>query len=99
MFDIAINRDNDSLRQNKPSISIHNVNTLHAKPALSAASVSHPGIAALLSLMIPGAGQMDRGRVGSGMAWLICTAIGYLCFIVPGLILHLICIIKAATDA
>lgn len=30
-----------------------------------------PGIAAVLSLIIPGAGQMYRGAVGRGLVWLI----------------------------
>lgn len=56
------------------------------------------GIAAVLSLVIPGAGQMYRGHVGRGLVWLICVVIGYAMFIVPGLILHIVCIVMAATD-
>ena len=55
------------------------------------------GVAAVLSLIIPGAGQMYKGRVGAGILWLICTAFGYVVLIVPGLILHLICILNAAS--
>ena len=56
-----------------------------------------PGIAALLSLIIPGAGQMYKGNVASGLAWLFFTIIGYVLLIIPGLILHLICIIAATS--
>jgi hypothetical protein len=57
----------------------------------------NPGIAALLSLIIPGAGQMYRGNIGIGILWLIFVTIGYFMFIIPGIILHLICIITAAS--
>ncbi|WP_416445727.1 hypothetical protein ACH3O9_07155 [Leeuwenhoekiella sp. A16] len=57
----------------------------------------NPGDAALLSFFIPGVGQMYKGDVGTGIAWLIFTYLGYFLLIIPGLILHLICIITAAT--
>jgi TM2 domain-containing membrane protein YozV len=55
------------------------------------------GIAALLSLIIPGAGQMYKGHVGAGLVWLIVVVIGYVAFILPGLLLHFICILTAAS--
>jgi TM2 domain-containing membrane protein YozV len=55
------------------------------------------GVAAVLSLFIPGAGQMYKGRVGQGIVWLIFTVIGYFMMIIPGIILHLICIFHAAS--
>jgi TM2 domain-containing membrane protein YozV len=56
-----------------------------------------PGVAAILSLVIPGAGQMYKGNVGSGLAWLFFVVIGYFLFIVPGVILHIICIVTATS--
>lgn len=56
------------------------------------------GVAAVLSLIIPGAGQMYRGDIASGLLWLIGTVIGYCVFIIPGLILHFCCVVKAGTD-
>jgi predicted nucleic acid-binding Zn ribbon protein len=56
-----------------------------------------PGVAALLSFLIPGAGQMYKGNVGSGLAWLIFVIIGYIFLVIPGIILHLICIFAAAS--
>lgn len=56
-----------------------------------------PGVAAVLSLVIPGAGQMYKGDVGAGFAWLIGTVIGYVAFIVPGLIAHILCVVSAAS--
>ena len=54
-----------------------------------------PGIAALLSFIIPAAGQMYKGDVVKGLFWLLFVIIGYAAYIIPGLILHLICIITA----
>lgn len=56
-----------------------------------------PGVAAVLSLIIPGAGQMYKGNVLSGLFWLFIVIIGYVFLIIPGLILHLICIVLAAS--
>jgi len=57
----------------------------------------NPGIAGLLSLLIPGAGQMYKGQIGNGLVWLLCVTLGYMFFIVPGLVLHLFCIAGAAS--
>jgi hypothetical protein len=57
-----------------------------------------PGVAAVLSLVIPGAGQMYRGHVGRGFMWLALTVCGYCAFILPGLIAHICCVIMAATQ-
>jgi TM2 domain-containing membrane protein YozV len=56
----------------------------------------NPGIAAVLSLVIPGAGQMYKGHVVRGLVWLAVVSIGYASIIVPGLLLHVICILMAA---
>lgn len=56
-----------------------------------------PGIAAVLSLIIPGAGQMYKGEILTGLLWLIIVPIGYLMLIFPGLILHFVCIILASS--
>jgi TM2 domain-containing membrane protein YozV len=34
-------------------------------------------------MIIPGAGQMYAGKIGSGLLWLMAVAIGYVQFIVP----------------
>ena len=57
----------------------------------------NPGIAALLSFIIPGAGQMYRGYIGTGIAWFFLVIIGYVAFIIPGIVFHLICIFMAAS--
>jgi hypothetical protein len=54
------------------------------------------GIAALLSLIIPGAGQMYKGQVLNGLVWLIVVVVGYAALVVPGVLLHLCCIAGAS---
>jgi TM2 domain-containing membrane protein YozV len=44
----------------------------------------NPGVAAVLSLVIPRAGQMYKGQIGPGIWWLIGTVFGYCVFIIPG---------------
>lgn len=56
----------------------------------------NPGIAALLSLVLPGAGQLYKGQVFNGLAWFVFVMAGYVMFIVPGLILHFCCILGAS---
>jgi TM2 domain-containing membrane protein YozV len=63
--------------------------------ATSPQAAWNPGIAAVLSLVIPGAGQMYKGQLGRGFAFLFGAAIGYVLLIVPGLVVHLIAIIDA----
>jgi TM2 domain-containing membrane protein YozV len=53
------------------------------------------GTAAVLSLFIPGAGQVYKGQIGPGLVWGIVTVLGYLALVVPGLIVHIICIYNA----
>jgi hypothetical protein len=54
-----------------------------------------PGVAAVLSLVIPGAGQIYKGQLGTGLVWFFAVIIGYILLIVPGLILHILCIVTA----
>jgi TM2 domain-containing membrane protein YozV len=57
----------------------------------------NPGIAALCSFFIPGLGQVYKGQVFNGLVWFLLVLVGYFCFIIPGLILHLFCILGAAS--
>lgn len=66
-------------------------------PPAPTATPPNNGIAAILSLVIPGAGQMYKGKVGAGIIWLLVVVVGYAALIVPGLILHLVCILNAAS--
>jgi TM2 domain-containing membrane protein YozV len=53
-------------------------------------------VAAVLSLVIPGAGQMYKGKMAMGIAWLVLTVLGYLTLLMPGLLLHFMCVFQAA---
>ncbi len=53
-------------------------------------------VAIILSLILPGLGQLYKGQVINGIVWFIATVIGYAAMIVPGLVLHLLCICGAA---
>jgi TM2 domain-containing membrane protein YozV len=78
-----------------------NVGVQNVQPAPLARHVGkyvNPGAAAALSFFWPGAGQMYAGRIGSGLAWGAFTLAGYL-LIVPGLILHVLCMFSAASHA
>ena len=54
-----------------------------------------PGIAMLLSFLIPGAGQLYKGQALAGIVWFFAVCFGYLILIIPGLLLHLGCIVEA----
>lgn len=55
----------------------------------------NPGVAALLSFIIPGAGQIYKGNIFTGLLWLVFVVIGYFMMVLPGVLLHIICIYKA----
>jgi len=46
--------------------------------------------------LIPGAGQIYKGQPINGIVWFVLTVAGYIAFIIPGVVLHLCCIIGAA---
>jgi len=56
-----------------------------------------PGIAAVLSFFVPGLGQLYKGQILNGIVWFFFVGFGYLALILPGLILHLLCIVGAAS--
>jgi hypothetical protein len=56
-----------------------------------------PAVAGLLSFLIPGVGQMYKGKILVGIAWLIFTSIGYVLLLFPGILLHIICIVTATS--
>ncbi len=58
-----------------------------------------PGVAAVLSLIIPGAGYMYAGRVGAGLALLAFTIAGYALSISPGAFIHILVIFASIRAA
>lgn len=65
-------------------------------PAPAPPRAWNPGVATVLSLVIPGAGQMYKGQVLNGLAWLFVVLVGYAALLVPGLVLHVCCILGAS---
>ena len=57
---------------------------------------SSRGVAILFNLFWPGIGQIYQGRAFAGLFFMVCTPVGYLFLLIPGLILHVICILDAA---
>jgi TM2 domain-containing membrane protein YozV len=64
-----------------------------------AARYINPGTAGVLSFLWPGAGQIYTGHVGAGIGWMIGTGVGYVFLVIPGLILHFLCILSALKHA
>jgi len=58
-----------------------------------------PGIATVLAIFLCGSGQVYNGELGKGLALLIGTIIGTMCFIIPGLIVWIYSIYDAYTTA
>jgi hypothetical protein len=54
------------------------------------------GMALLLSLFLPGLGHLYKGQPFSALFWLVITPLGYLAFVVPGVVLHLLCLLSAS---
>jgi TM2 domain-containing membrane protein YozV len=59
----------------------------------------NPGTAAVLSLIVPGAGHLYAARPIAAIGWFALVSLGYLMLIVPGIILHVLCIASAASTA
>jgi len=53
-------------------------------------------IAGVLSLVIPGLGQLYKGQFLRAVLWFLVVGAGYWFFFVPGLVLHFFCILGAA---
>ena len=58
-----------------------------------------PGIAAVLSVLLPGLGQVYNGRLLPGALWLAATSVAYWAILVPGFIVHAFCVWGAYRDA
>ncbi|MGE0756074.1 MAG: hypothetical protein AB7O38_03600 [Pirellulaceae bacterium] len=52
-------------------------------------------VAMLLSLVLPGLGQLYKRQAINGLVWFIIVLSGYFAFIVPGIVLHICCILGA----
>jgi hypothetical protein len=59
----------------------------------------HPGVAAVLSFLIPGLGQMYKGQICIGFLGLFLVLTGYAFCLIPGFIVHIFCIFSAASGS
>ena len=49
-----------------------------------------PGIAAVLSVLVPGLGQVYAGRLLAGLVWFLAAGFGYWAILVPGFLIHVL---------
>ncbi|MGE3609345.1 MAG: hypothetical protein AB7I27_07145 [Bacteriovoracaceae bacterium] len=64
-------------------------------PNLSEKKVDN-SIAAIMTMMLPGLGQLMKGQIMPGIFWALIVGFGYFSFFWPGLIFHIFCIMDAA---
>ena len=74
------------------------MNTFEDPDTLPARAPS-PGIAAVLSFVIPGLGQLYTGRLLAAGLWFLGTGLAYWAILVPGFIAHALCIWSAYQGA
>ncbi len=104
-LDPALRLQTSSPMTGPPQITVHAGNSISTfslsdtPPSTSHSAEPHLGLAAVLSLLIPGAGQMYKGQVAQGILWLIGTVVAYCFIIFPGLVVHLICILDAGRSS
>ena len=66
---------------------------------LALRSAPIPGIAAVLSVLLPGLGQVYSGRLFAGAMWFLATGFAYWAIVFPGFIVHALCIWSAYRSA
>lgn len=54
-----------------------------------------PGVAAVLSVLIPGLGQVYGGRLLAGAVWFLATTCAYSAVLLPGFLIHALCVWSA----
>jgi TM2 domain-containing membrane protein YozV len=69
------------------------------RPVMDIRPAPNPAAAAVLSMIVPGAGQLYAGRPLSGLSWFVLVTMGYMLLIIPGVLLHIICVAAAASAA
>jgi hypothetical protein len=58
-----------------------------------------PGISAVLSVLVPGLGQVYCGRLLAGALWFLGTAFCYSAVLLPGFLAHALCVWSAYHSA
>jgi TM2 domain-containing membrane protein YozV len=64
-----------------------------------AARAPSPGIAAVLSVLMPGLGQLYSGRILHAGLWFLGTSFAYWAILVPGFLAHIFCVWSAYQSA
>jgi TM2 domain-containing membrane protein YozV len=59
----------------------------------------HPGISAVLSVIVPGLGQVYNGHLIAGALWFLGTAFAYSMVLLPGFLVHAVCVWSAYAGA
>ncbi len=59
----------------------------------------HHGIAAVLSVLLPGLGQVYAGRLLAGGLWFLGTSLAYWALILPGFLVHACCVWSAYSSS
>jgi hypothetical protein len=59
----------------------------------------HPGWAAVLSVLLPGLGQVYSGRLLAGLLWFLGTGFAYWAVLLPGFLVHALCVWSAYQGA
>lgn len=58
----------------------------------------NPAIAGILSFFWPGTGQLYKGQPMAWFIWSSVIPVCYCCFVVPGIVLHMICVFDAMSS-
>ncbi len=67
--------------------------------ALDAPRPPSPGVAAVLSVLLPGLGQVYGGRLLAGALWFLGTMFCYSAVLLPGFLVHAVCVWSAFDGA
>jgi len=59
----------------------------------------NPGVAAVLSVLLPGLGQLYSGRFAAAVGWFLATAFAYWAILLPGFAVHAFCVWSAYQSA
>lgn len=58
-----------------------------------------PGLAAVLSVVVPGLGQVYGGRLVAAAVWFLATGFAYSAVLLPGFLVHAFCVWSAYAGA
>ncbi len=78
---------------------------MFAAPAPTTTIVHHyheeksPGVAAVLSFLFLGLGQVYNGHLGKALIFFVCGVLGMMAFVVPGVIVWMLGIVDAYQSA